>query len=73
MMDLYLKGVEELKTNGIPNRIYKKIRTEMLGCSDDTEYLAKMYCLRLAFEKIMSNSDDRTWYEHKNWKRNFFF
>ena len=63
MIDLYLKGLEELKRNGVPNRIYKEIRTKLVGCADDSEYLAKMYSLRLAFKNIMSNPDDQKWYK----------
>ena len=61
-----MKGLEELKTNGVPNRIYKKIRTKLVGCVDDSEYLAKLYSLRLAFKNIMSTPNDQKWYDNMN-------
>lgn len=55
---LYLEALEHLEKLGIP---YRSIRTEFVGCSNDTEYLAKLHCLRLAFKHIMENSQDRNW------------
>lgn len=43
---LYKIAVDEHEKNGIP---YRVMRTEFLGCSSDTDYLAKLHCLRLAF------------------------
>ena len=55
---LYLEALEHLEKDSIP---YRSIRTEFVGCVNDTEYLAKLHCLRLAFKFIMSNTDDRNW------------
>ena len=55
---LYLEALEHLEKDSIP---YRSIRTEFVGCANDTEYLAKLHCLRLAFKHIMSNTDDRNW------------
>ena len=33
-----------------------------MGCLNDTEYLAKLHCLRLGFKHVMSNSEDRNWW-----------
>jgi len=56
---LYLEALEHLEKNGIP---YRSIRTDFVGCANDTEYLAKLHCLRLAFKDIMSKPDDRNWW-----------
>lgn len=56
---LYLEALEHLEKDGIP---YRSIRTEFVGCENDTEYLAKLHCLRLAFKHIMNNDNDRNWY-----------
>jgi len=56
---LYLEALEHLEKNGIP---YRTIRTDFVGCANDTEYLAKLHCLRLAFKEIMSKPDDRNWW-----------
>ena len=55
---LYLEALEHLEKNGIP---YRTIRTDFVGCANDTEYLAKLHCLRLAFKDIMAKPDDRNW------------
>ena len=55
---LYLEALEHLEKDSIP---YRSIRTEFVGCANDTQYLAKLHCLRLAFKHIMSNTDDRNW------------
>lgn len=56
---LYLEALEHLEKNGIP---YRTIRTDFVGCANDTEYLAKLHCLRLAFKDIMAKPDDRNWW-----------
>ena len=55
---LYLEALDHLEKNGIP---YRTIRTDFVGCANDTKYLAKLHCLRLAFKEIMSNPYDRNW------------
>lgn len=61
---LYLEALEHLEKQNIP---YRSIRTEFVGCSNDTEYLAKLHCLRLAFKYIMDNT------EHRNWSAELHF
>lgn len=55
---LYLEALEHLEKQGIP---YRSIRTDFVGCNNDTEYLAKLHCLRLAFKHIMEHNPDRNW------------
>ncbi len=55
---LYLEALEQLERSGIP---YRALRTDFVGCASDSEYLAKMHCLRLAFKKIMADKEVRTW------------
>ena len=38
---------------------YRSLKTELVGCSDDTEYIAKLHCLRGAFTRILHNSEKR--------------
>ena len=40
---------------------YRAIRTEFVGCSSDSEYLAKLHCLRQAFDHIMQQEHHRKW------------
>uniref|UniRef100_A0A8C5Q0H2 Mitoguardin 1 n=1 Tax=Leptobrachium leishanense TaxID=445787 RepID=A0A8C5Q0H2_9ANUR len=41
-------------------RIYcRALRTEMLECLSDTDFLAKLHCIRQAFEVIISQSDNK--------------
>merc|ERR1719245_1965021 len=56
---LYLEALDHLEKDGIP---YRSVRTEFVGCQNDTEYLAKLHCIRLAFKQIMSNVNDRNWW-----------
>lgn len=56
---IYVDALQILDENGeIP---YRALRTEFVGCESDSEYLAKLHCLRLAFAKLMSDDVIRTW------------
>ena len=33
-----------------------------MGCSSDSEYLAKLHCLRLAFREALSSRDNAEWW-----------
>lgn len=57
---IYVDALQILDENGeIP---YRALRTEFVGCESDSEYLAKLHCLRLAFAKLMSDDVIRTWW-----------
>ena len=56
---MYLAALDHLEKSGIP---YRAIRTEFVGCANDTEYLGKLHCLRLAFKHIMSQPNKRNWW-----------
>jgi len=58
-LELYQAALKIEKTNGVP---YRAIRTEFLGCPSDSDYLAKLYCLRLAFKEIMNSESNRQWW-----------
>jgi len=55
---LYIQALELLEKQGIP---YRLIRTDFVGCSSDSEYLAKLHCLRQAFTKLMADNNIRQW------------
>lgn len=41
----YVYGLRLAEKNQIP---YRKLRTKVLNCSSNTDYLAKLYCIRNA-------------------------
>jgi hypothetical protein len=55
---LYLEALEQLDRSGIP---YRALRTDFVGCATDSEYLAKLHCLRIAFREIMADDKIRKW------------
>lgn len=46
---LYQSAIKHLEENPIP---YRTMRTELVNCSSDVEYLAKLHCIRLAFQYL---------------------
>lgn len=56
---LYLEALEHLDKHGIP---YRALRTDFVGCETDSEYVAKLHCLRLAFKQIMKDGEIRKWW-----------
>lgn len=44
---LYQNAIRHLEESNIPARM---MRTEMVNCASDLEYLAKLHCIRLAFQ-----------------------
>lgn len=46
---LYQSAVKHLEETPIP---YRTMRTEQVNCSSDVEYLAKLHCIRLAFQYL---------------------
>ena len=55
---LYQTAITYLDEQEIPCRM---IRTEMVGCTSDVEYLAKLHCVRLAFQLLMKDGDNNRW------------
>lgn len=50
---LYQSAIQHFEETPIPVRI---IRTEMVNCASDLEYLAKLHCIRLAFQYLFKVS-----------------
>lgn len=46
---LYQSAMRHFEETPIPVR---QIRTEMVNCASDLEYLAKLHCIRLAFQYL---------------------
>lgn len=46
---LYQNAIRHFEETPIPVR---QIRTEMVNCASDLEYLAKLHCIRLAFQYL---------------------
>ncbi|XP_063705311.1 mitoguardin [Culicoides brevitarsis] len=57
---LYQSAVKHLEEQPVP---YRSIRTEMVNCSSDAEYLAKLHCLRLAFQYLSKDDTKMKWIE----------
>lgn len=47
--ELYQSAVKHLEEQPIP---FRTMRTEQVNCSNDVEYLAKLHCIRLAFQYL---------------------
>ena len=56
---MYQSALEHQETLGVP---YRVLRTEFVACSSDTEYLAKLHCLRQAFTQVMADGGNRDWW-----------
>lgn len=58
--ELYQKALRHLEDGGaIP---YRSLRTELVGCGSDNEYLAKLHCLRLGFQNMLRDPHIWTWF-----------
>ena len=57
--ELYFQALNHLESKGIPCR---SIRTEFVGCTSDSDYLAKLHCIRLGFKHIMEQQNNRKWW-----------
>ncbi|XP_067002521.1 mitoguardin [Anabrus simplex] len=55
-LPLYQSALQQFEESGIP---YRCLRTEMVRCSSDVEYLAKLHCIRLGFQYLFR--DDAMW------------
>ncbi|XP_044759269.1 mitoguardin [Coccinella septempunctata] len=56
---LYQQALKQLENSGIPCR---SLRTELVKCGSDVEYLAKLHCLRLAFQHILRDQKNYIWF-----------
>ncbi|XP_038221859.1 mitoguardin [Zerene cesonia] len=57
-LELYQMGVKQLET-GIP---YRTLRTEVVQCSSDAEFLCKLHCLRVAFRAVFRDQAAWAWF-----------
>lgn len=55
---LYHNTLKQMDEHPIPCRIY---RTEMVNAASDTEYLAKLHCIRLAFHHLFRDAAVSKW------------
>lgn len=46
---LYQSAIKHLEDNNVP---YRTMRSDMVNCTTDGEYLAKLHCIRLAFQYL---------------------
>lgn len=51
-LPLYQAALKQYEETGIPCRC---LRTEMVRCGSDVEFLGKLHCVRLAFRRIFSD------------------
>ncbi|XP_053671910.1 mitoguardin [Anopheles nili] len=55
---LYSNALEVMNEQQIP---YRTLRTDMVGCGSDAEYLAKLHCIRLAFKLLFKDPKNCRW------------
>lgn len=55
---LYQNAIKHFEENSIP---YRSMRTELVNCSSDCEYLAKLHCIRLAFQYLFKDPTAGRW------------
>ncbi|KAL5012454.1 hypothetical protein ScPMuIL_011005 [Solemya velum] len=58
-LSLYEAGLLELKHGSVPCRT---LRSELVGCLSDTEYLAKLHVIRLSMELMFGDSKTRSYF-----------
>lgn len=58
-LPLYQAALRQLENGGIPCRT---LRTELVKCGSDGEYLAKLHCLRLAFQQMLRDHRNYAWF-----------
>lgn len=56
---LYQAALRQLEDGGIPCRV---LRTDLVKCGSDGEYLAKLHCLRLAFQHLLREPANYIWF-----------
>ncbi|CAH2067180.1 unnamed protein product, partial [Iphiclides podalirius] len=57
-LELYQMAVKQLEV-GIP---YRTLRTEVVQCGADSEFLCKLHCLRLAFANVFRDAAAWAWF-----------
>ncbi|XP_068621439.1 mitoguardin [Battus philenor] len=57
-LELYQVAVKQLDS-GIP---YRTLRTEVVQCASDSEFLCKLYCLRQAFVRVFRDASAWAWF-----------
>ncbi|XP_050670407.1 mitoguardin isoform X2 [Leptidea sinapis] len=57
-LELYQMALKQLDS-GIP---YRTLRTDILHCSSDSEFLCKLHCLRLAFREVFREAGAWAWF-----------
>lgn len=57
---LYQSAIKHLEEQPIP---YRSLQSELVGCTSDAEYLAKLHCLRLAFQYLFKDEVKSRWVE----------
>lgn len=55
---IYCEALRTLDGEGI---LYRSLRTKLVGCERDMEYLAKLHCLRQAFDSIFDQPGPTDW------------
>ncbi|CAG9864491.1 unnamed protein product [Phyllotreta striolata] len=56
---LYQTALRQVENGAIPSRT---LRTETVRCANDGEYLAKLHCLRLAFQHLLRDAPTYRWF-----------
>lgn len=56
---LYQGSMKQLDESGIPCRV---LRTELVGCETDIEYLCKLHCIRLACQGVFHLPGAEQWF-----------
>jgi len=56
---MYKEGILDIDTIGVEAR---KMRTSMLNCSNDREFLGKLSAVRRAFDALLSDRSVRSWF-----------
>lgn len=41
---------------------FRSLRTEIVGCGSDVEYLCKLHCIRLAFQLMFKDPNTWSWF-----------
>uniref|UniRef100_A0A1B6CGB2 Mitoguardin n=1 Tax=Clastoptera arizonana TaxID=38151 RepID=A0A1B6CGB2_9HEMI len=58
-LPLYQSALKQFENGGIP---YRCLRTEMVHCTSDVEYLGKLHCIRLAFQHLFKDHNTWIWF-----------
>lgn len=58
-LPLYQSALRKMEQGGIP---YRCLRTQMVHCSSDIEFLGKLHCIRLAFQYLFKDSATWIWF-----------